>query len=163
MSKVLRLLISLVLLGFLGSALAQTPAKVTTPTPKETQPAWRALSTPQQQALAPLEAQWHTLPAVQKRKWIKLAENYQKLSAPEQAKLQERMRDWVKLTPEQRAQARLNFGTSKELSAEEKQQRWREYQALSPEERQTLRKEARRETPKSAAIAITPQTKLVLD
>ena len=60
---------------------------------------------------------------------------------------------------EQRAQARLNFGKTKELSRqltpEEKKARWEAYQALSPEEKQKLAAKAS-PNPTGAATAVKP-------
>lgn len=99
--------------------------------------------------------------AGQKRKWLEISKSYGKLNPEGQAKLQERMRDWVGLSPEERAQARLNFSTAKTLNPEEKQKQWQAYQALSPEEKQQLQKKAKASQPNSAALAAKPQNKIV--
>ena len=78
----------------------------------------------------------------QKRKWLEISKNYSALTPQGQATLNSRMNEWVALSPQQRAQARLNFGKTKELSRqltpEEKKAKWEAYQALSPEEKQKL-------------------------
>ena len=70
-----------------------------------------------------------------------------------------RMNEWVALSPEQRAEARLNFGKTKELSkqltAEEKKAKWETYQALSAEEKQKLAAKAL-PRPIGAAPAVKP-------
>lgn len=52
----------------------------------------------------------------QKHKWLEISRNYSALSPEGQATLKSRMNDWASLSPQQRAQARLNFGKTKELS-----------------------------------------------
>jgi len=81
-----------------------------------------------------------------------------KLPAPEQAKLHERMVDWVALTAAERSQARLNFAETKKLSTDEKQAKWQAYQALSEEERKKLAEGAQRKLP-GAATAVRPVPK----
>jgi hypothetical protein len=71
------------------------------------------------------------------------------------------MHGWVKLSPEQRAQARINFSTAKTLSPEEKQKQWEAYQALSPDEKTQLQAKAKANTPNSAALAAKPQNKVL--
>ena len=121
---------------------------------------WAELSPVQQQALAPLAATWNTgMSETQKRKWLEISKNYSALSPEGQATLTSRMNEWVALTPQQRAQARLNFGKTKELSKqltpEETKARWEAYQTLSPEEKRKL---AEKGSPKptGAATAVKP-------
>ena len=114
----------------------------------------------QQQALAPLASSWNTtISEAQKRKWLAISQNYSTLSPEGQATLNSRMNEWVMLSPQQRAQARLNFGQTKELSRqltpEEKKARWEAYQALSPEEKQKLAARAS-PNPAGAATAVKP-------
>ncbi len=113
----------------------------------------------QQQALRPLAASWNTISEQQKRKWLQLSNNYPSLSPAEQATLHGRMNGWVSLSPQQRAQARLNFGKtqelSKQLTPEEKRAQWQTYQALSPEEKQKLAAKAS-PRPTGAATAVKP-------
>lgn len=87
----------------------------------------------------------------QKRKWIAISANYPALDPIEQTKLHNRMTEWVSLTYQQRAQARLNFAKSKQLSPSEKTASWQAYQALSAEEKQKLVNLA---APKLAGAAI---------
>ena len=90
-----------------------------------------------------------------KRKWIALSANHASLQPAEQAKQHERMKDWAALSPQQRAQARLNFGQTQALPAEEKKAKWDAYQALSPEERKSLAEKGR-QRPAGAAPAVRP-------
>jgi hypothetical protein len=121
----------------------------------DTKPAWTELTADQQQALKPLAAQWPTLSEPQKRKWIAMSGNYRALPPAEQDKLHSRMTEWVALSPQQRTQARLNFGEAKGLSPDDKKAKWEAYQALSPEEKHKLAAGAGGKTPPTAA-AVRP-------
>jgi hypothetical protein len=122
-------------------------------------PAWSALTPVQQQTLKPLAESWNTISAAQKRKWLEISKNYPSLPPEGQAVMRSRMSEWVALSPQQRAQARLNFAKTKELSreltAEEKKEKWETYQALSAEEKQKLAAKANPKTP-GAATAVKP-------
>jgi Protein of unknown function (DUF3106) len=137
-----------------------TPASAAEARKTETSgPAWSELTPLQQQALAPLMPSWSTISEQQKRKWLEISKNYRALPPEGQAMLNSRMNEWVALSPQQRAQARLNFGKSKELSKqltpEEKKAKWEAYQALSPEEKQKLAAKASPK-PTGAATAVKP-------
>ncbi len=122
-------------------------------------PSWADLSPTQQQALKPLAASWNTISEPQKRKWLEISKNYASLPPEGQATMHSRMNEWVTLSPQQRAQARLNFAKTKELSRqltpEEKKAKWETYQALSPEEKQQLAAKASPK-PTGAATAVKP-------
>ena len=137
-----------------------SPSKVVKQS-KATKPMWAELKPEQQTALAPLQAEWLKMREPQKRKWLEVSKNYSKLSVDDQTKLHTRMTDWVRLSPEQRAQARLNFSVAKTLSPEEKQKQWEAYQALSPDEKTKLQAKAKANTPNSAALAAKPQNKVL--
>lgn len=117
-------------------------------------PRWAELSSHQRQVLTPLEERWPMIGSVQKRRWIALADGFDKLSEREQQKLRDRMESWSGLSAAQRNQARLNFAITNKL-ATDKQAQWEAYQALSDEEKQML---AARAAPKvvTAAPAIKP-------
>ena len=156
----------LVLLQPLAQAQAQTVAapktaanaakSVTTVTSK---PNWVELNLMQQQSLKPLATSWGDLSEAQKRKWLEVSKSYPNLPAADQAVMHSRMNEWVAMSAQQRAAARLNFAKTKELSSQltpdEKKAKWQTYQALSPEEKATL---AAKATPKpaGAAIAVKP-------
>lgn len=117
-------------------------------------PRWAELTAAQRHVLEPLEQRWPMIGALQKRRWIALAEGYDKLSEKEQEKLRNRMLTWSSLSAQQRSQARLNFALTNKL-ATDKQAQWEAYQALSDEEKRLL---AARAAPKviTAAPAIKP-------
>ncbi|WP_411880326.1 DUF3106 domain-containing protein [Polaromonas sp. YR568] len=145
-----------------ASASAPTASKPSAAAAKTTasKPLWAELSPMQQQALAPLASGWNTtISEPQKRKWLEISKNYPSLTPEGQANLHSRMNEWVTLSPQQRAQARLNFARTKELSKqltpEEKKAKWQTYQALSPEEKQKLAAKASPK-PVGAATAVKP-------
>ncbi|MDQ2778544.1 MAG: DUF3106 domain-containing protein [Pseudomonadota bacterium] len=112
-------------------------------------PTWASLSPAQQQALTPLQREWPYVDARRKQKWLEVASRYTAMSHDEQVRVQARMDEWLALSPTERARARLQFQELKQVPADERQERWRAYQALSPEERKRLAKEAR-PAPKTA-------------
>jgi len=122
-------------------------------------PTWAELTPMQQQALKPLASSWNAINEGQKRKWLEISKNYPSLPPEGQATMHSRMNDWVMLSPQQRAQARLNFGKTRELSGqltpEEKKAKWETYQALSAEEKQKLAAKASPK-PTGAATAVKP-------
>ncbi|MFZ6639736.1 DUF3106 domain-containing protein [Undibacterium sp. TC4M20W] len=101
-------------------------------------PLWTELSAAQKQALAPLSPEWDKMSELGKKKWLGIADRYATMKPDEQARLQERMRDWVKLTPEQRMAARENYAKSTQLKPEHKSAQWQQYQQLSEEEKKRL-------------------------
>lgn len=122
-------------------------------------PTWTELTPAQQQSLKPLATYWNTISEAQKRKWLEISKNYATLAPDDQKTLHSRMNEWVALSPQQRAQARLNFAKTKELSLQltpdEKKEKWKAYQALSPEEKAGLAQKAA-PRPTGAATAIRP-------
>ncbi|WP_239467037.1 DUF3106 domain-containing protein [Rhodoferax koreensis] len=125
-------------------------------------PEWKDVHPAQQRALQPLAAIWNPLSETQKRKWLAISANFEKLPPAEQTKLQERMREWVLLSPAQRNLARLNFAETKQLSLKEKQAKWEAYQALSKEEKEKLAGQAIKPRVGAATtIKPAPKQKLV--
>ncbi|MFT7325336.1 MAG: hypothetical protein ACI90C_000931 [Rhodoferax sp.] len=121
--------------------------KVSTPTPERktssltnqfTKPDWQDLTPEQKISLKPLTADWKKLGEVQKKKWIAIAREYPALATEEQAKMHARMTEWVSLSQLQRAQARLNFAQTKQLTSTQKNDTWQAYQELSSEEKKKL-------------------------
>lgn len=120
---------------------------------------WHQLTPTQQQALQPLAGTWESISEAQKRKWLAVSQNYPSLSPEGQATMHSRMNEWVNLSSSQRAEARLNFAKTKELSKqlspEEKYAEWQKYQSLSDKEKQELAQKARVK-PTGAALAVKP-------
>lgn len=127
----------------LAEAGATEPKPATTPkTTRSRIPAvWKQLRPDQQRVLAPLKDDWENLEPVRKLKWIEIANRYPKLPREDQARIQEKMKAWASLTPEQRRAAREFYQDIEKLPPEKKQevrQKWEEYQQLPEGKRQEL-------------------------
>ena len=83
------------------------------------------------------------------------------LSSDEQSRIQSRMREWVSLSNEERAVARLNFAEVNKLSEDQKRVKWEAYQALEPDAKQKLLDQSP-PLPKGVAIALKPTNKSLL-
>ena len=116
-------------------------------------PTWKELTRAQQTALKPLERDWSRIDGPRKRKWLEIAGRYPSMSTDERARVQDRMSEWVRLSPQERNAARLNYRTAKELPAEERRVRWETYQALSEDRRRELADQAVQ--PKATAGKLT--------
>lgn len=138
-----------------SASLSAAKAAVTKPVATLNKPLWNELTRRQQEALEPLSDLWDQLTEAHKRKWIALSRNYRSLSDDEKEKLHSRMTEWVTLTVQERIQARLNFGQTKQLAPENKKAQWEAYQALSDEERQKLASQALPH-PMGAAVPVKP-------
>jgi hypothetical protein len=112
---------------------------------------WRDLTPAQRDALAPLEREWPTIDGPRKQKWLEIASRFPSMPAAERTRLQARMAEWVRMTPTQRGQARLNFQQSREVPSDDRRARWEAYQSLPSEERKQLA--ARAAVPPAAAPA----------
>jgi hypothetical protein len=134
-----------------------TPAPATSASAKkpESSPTWQSLNANQKAALAPLHKLWPEISEAQKRKWLALSVNFSDRSDEEQEKMQARMKEWAKLTPKQRALARLNFAEVQQVTLDERKTKWEAYQSLSRDERHELTK-GHPPAPNSAAIATRP-------
>lgn len=109
------------------------------PLPGQSDPlAWVHLSEAQHVALAPFAVEWDRFSDERKRKWLKIAARYPKMSPEAQKRLHERMAEWVGMTPEQRRVARENYQVSKELPAQARQRAWKAYQQLPEEQKERL-------------------------
>ena len=111
------------------------------------QPKWSELSRERQQALQPLAGQWDTLDNTRRKKWIVVADRYPAMKPEEQKRMQSRMADWARLTPEQRRVARENYQKSKSLPAEQKKAEWQQYQTLPDSQKQQLAAEVEQSKP----------------
>ncbi|AGW89345.1 MULTISPECIES: DUF3106 domain-containing protein [Cupriavidus] len=121
-------------------------------------PAWTELSPVNQRILAPLQPLWDTLPELNRHKWLRIAERYPKFSPAEQARLQARMAEWVKMTPQQRRLARENYQITRSLPAEKKAEAWDKYQQL-PEEQKKKLAAAERVPHRPGAVSALPSGK----
>jgi len=119
-----------------------------TPLPGQGNPlAWAHLSDAQHVALAPFASEWDRFSEERKRKWLKIASRYPKMTPDAQKRLHERMTEWVRMTPEQRRVARENYQASKELPAQARQRAWKAYQQLSEEQKERLAASERKRRP----------------
>lgn len=136
-----RLLAGLIFCAAL-QAQAQTAAPTTVLIGTPPQPSWSLLSTEQKIILAPLAKEWDNMEYVRRKKWLGIADRFHRLSPEEQARVQQRMREWARLTPEQRARVRDSYKEFNQLPAEKKQavkQKWETYSNLPAEERPKLK------------------------
>ena len=104
----------------------------------ESGPRWQELTPSQRSALKPLEREWSSIDSSGKHKWLEIAARYPSLAPAEQQRISGRMAEWVKMSPSQRSQARLNYQSARQLTPEERKARWQDYQALTPEQRSRL-------------------------
>lgn len=137
-----------------------------TPVPAQAGPAWAELSASERQALQPLQSQWTEIDAQRKQKWRDVAARLPGLPPVQQARLQERMVEWARMTPAQRNAARIGFEELRALPATERQSRWEAYQNLPAEQRQALIDQARQRPaattpPQAAAVRKTPAAESV--
>lgn len=149
-----------------GVAAAQSlpaPAAVTpAPALVAEKPLWKDLSLPQQVALDPLKSEWDRMETIRKQKWLEIANRYSSMKADEQQRVQERMRDWLKLTPEERRLARENYTLSKKIGKDQKSAQWEQYQQLPEEEKRKLaadaasKKQVTNLPPKTQPKAVAP-------
>jgi len=121
-------------------ASAALPSAV--PTNRLSPPNWAGLSAQQRAVLAPLARDWNELDASRRTKWLELAARFGSVPAEEQARIQERMRSWAKLSPSERQQARAGFQFAQQINADQRQAKWDAYQALPEERRHALAEKA---------------------
>lgn len=125
------------------SASAPGSVRITATSAQEiAKPMWSELTPAQQQALAPLAGEWDKLDSFRKNKWLAIGNRYAKMKPGEQQRMQERMRDWVTLTPEQRRIARESYARAKRLNSEQKSAQWEQYQQLPEEQKKKLAADA---------------------
>lgn len=129
--------------------------------PNSSKPAWKDLTSAQQQALRPLAPYWDHLGEVRKRKWLVISKNYQTLPAEEQAKMHRRMSHWATLSQQERTEARQNFKEIKTLRPDQKAAQWEAYQALSAEEKRKLAAQARSKPAGVATVKPAASTRLI--
>jgi len=143
------------------TAATQQPAPVPATPSKmakrpESKPTWSELTPAQQHALAPLAGEWKKMEFNSKEKWLVIGNKFAAMSPAEQERMQERMRDWVKLTPAQRRSVRESYTRAKKLDADKKSAQWKEYQQLSEEQKKKL---SQAKLPKHVAALPATQAK----
>ena len=138
-----------------SAPVAGTPAKAAAPSlnveipglPSDSPHSWARLSPAERVALAPFASEWDAFSDARKRKWIRIAQRYPKMTPEAQKRLHEQMNAWVRMTPEQRRVARENYQVSKELPREARQNAWKAYQELSEEQKERLAASERKRRP----------------
>jgi hypothetical protein len=130
-----------------GNAWAQAPIESRTTPPADRgslvallEPLWIDLTEAQQQALAAFAPEWNTWPTAEKKSWVALADKLPAMSRERREKAQRRILEWANLSPEQRRLARANYRLAKERSAKERVEEWRNYQSMTQEQREILRR-----------------------
>ncbi|WP_426109783.1 DUF3106 domain-containing protein [Massilia sp. PWRC2] len=105
-------------------------------------PAWASLSAAQKVALEPLAAEWDRMEAIRKQKWLDIANRFASMKPDEQARVHEKMREWVRMTPGERRLVRENYTRAQKLDVTQKSAQWEKYQQLPEEQKQKLAEEA---------------------
>jgi hypothetical protein len=137
---------------------ASTPAAAAAPA-AERSSSWTSLTPAQRTTLAPLEHEWGNIDPLRQRKWLEIALRCPRLSVEEQERVQQRMAEWARMTPQERGRARVQFQETRQLSAQERQAGWEAYQALPAEEKRELAQRAVPATPRIAASATEASAK----
>ncbi len=149
------------------SATANAPLALPTPPATNPQPSihpnWSELTIVQQRILAPLAPEWNGMPELARKKWLQITQAYPKYTPAQQQRLQTRMADWVKLTPEQRHRARENFQTTKSVPVQKKSEAWQRYQELPEEQKKALAAAAKAQKRPSAVTALPGSPVLAKD
>jgi len=162
-----RLLTSLLACWVAGSALAQSPAPATPANPAGAprahaaqpgvaQPTWHDLNAEQREALQPLAGDWDKFDAVRKKKWLVIAAKYPNMSADGKKRLQERMPQLARLTPEQHETIRENFRRAYSLPADQRVALTQKYQDLPEERKRALAAQAPAKRPAATARRTAP-------
>ncbi len=108
----------------------------------ESGPKWSELSAVQRNSLKPLERDWSTIDADRKEKWIEIAQRIPSMTPTERERIQARMTEWARLSPNERGQARIGFQQAKQASPKDRQAQWEAYQALPAEQKRQLQARA---------------------
>jgi len=119
-----------------SAAQVATTTPIAHVSPVVTEPAWDRLSVVQQRTLEPLKGSWSSLTAEQQEKWRLLVDRFQ--AKPQHVKHRlaariARIAEWARLTPQQRADARLNFlEMAKHHNPRQRKEQWQAYQRVKP-------------------------------
>ena len=88
---------------------------------------WDGLSKVQRATLRPLMQLWASMDEARREKWLLIANRAGQLPVDARARLQARMEHWARLTPQERAKARMGY-----LRAKSRDAKAREVAALEP-------------------------------
>lgn len=139
------------------SAFAQPASTALPGTTAEAGPRWPDLTPAQRASLRPLERDWSSIGTDHKEKWIEISRRMPAMPAAERERVQARMTEWARLSPQQRGQARLAFEQAKQAAPKDRQAQWEAYQALPPEQKRRLQARA---VPAPAASRPAPGLRL---
>ena len=112
---------------------------------------WSQLSPAQRTVLTPLERDWASISPARQQKWAEVANRFPAMPADERSRVQQRIAEWSRLSPQERASTRLNFQEARQISPDERRQQWEAYRALPADERRALAESAAHQRPASAA------------
>jgi hypothetical protein len=145
-----------------GPALAG-PVIASAPIIERSDAAWAELTPAQQRALAPFKTSWATMNVDQRQRWLRTTNRFQAMPYQAQRRAHARMEQWARLTPQQRAQARLGFqqATSK-LTEKQRHKRWEAYQRLPPKQRPQALASSSLQPKAPASVKVEPGTTTVL-
>lgn len=132
--------------GVVAAQVAPAPVAVAKPAaqsaPALAKPLWATLTPAQKAALEPLNAEWDRMEGTRKQKWLEIANRFGAVKPDEQARVHEKMREWVKMTPDERRLVRENYTKAKKLDVTQKSEQWEKYQQLPEAEKQKLAADA---------------------
>ena len=103
------------------------------------EPLWSDLTPAQREALAPFESEWNSWAVPEKKSWVALADRLPRMSASKRDTAQRRIREWARLTAEQRRLARANMRLAKERPAGNRVTEWEQYRSMTQEQQIVLR------------------------
>lgn len=146
----------------LGSAWGQTasPYRSAAKPVVDDRPRWQELSAARREALKPLEREWQHIDSDRKQKWLVIADKFPALSAAEKVRIQGRMSEWAKLSPEERGVTRQQFQAAKRAAPQDRSTQWQAYQALPVDEKRQL---AARAIPPAASVVDRTKRALATD
>ncbi len=82
---------------------------------------WPKLTLAQQEALAPINQLWDTLPEMQQKRLLATTKGFQQLTHDKKQLFHTRLVEWSTLTPEQRSRAREKYKAFKKVSPEKRE------------------------------------------
>lgn len=112
---------------------AESPHSVETTSNVEAEPSWVAMSQAHRQVLRPLKTIWQTMSPAQHQRWQLIADRISDKTPEAKQRLHDRMVAWARLTPAERAQARLNYLQAKNHPGRAKADRPRPDRGVLPE------------------------------
>jgi hypothetical protein len=143
--------------GFCACAAVAAQPEGAGPSPAQARPEaggprWAEQCPAHRKVLAPLAGDWNGLDARSKERWMDVAGRYPTMAPDEQQRANQRMGEWARMTVAERTQARMNFQETRNVSKEEREARWKAYQALPDDKKRELAAK-RVAAPASAASA----------